>query len=137
MTTEPTLRLLLMRRHQELHDRAFAAAAEHGYGFVTPAMARVFTLISQGPISLPELARRLAISRQSLHETISTACQHGLVELVGDAKNKRIRIARFTEAGKRMSKAATQVEVRLERELEARIGGDKLKALKQILSMDW
>jgi len=137
MTIEPTLRMLLMRRHEWLYECAFAAASEHGYGFVTPAMARVFVQISQGPISLPELARRLAISRQSLHETVTAACEHGLVELVGDAANKRIRIARFTAAGQRMSHKVVQVDRKIERELARRIGADNLQALKSILAMDW
>jgi len=137
MVSEPTLRVLLMRRHEWLYERGMASAAENGYGFVTPAMARVFEQIGQGPVSLPELARRLAISRQSLHETITAACAHGLVELVGDATNKRIRIARFTETGKRMSRLVVQVDRAMERELARRIGGENLQTLKTILAMDW
>ena len=129
--------MLLMRRHEWLYERAFAAASEHGYGFVTPAMARVFVQISQGPISLPELARRLAISRQSLHETVSAACDLGLVELVGDTTDKRIRIARFTEAGQRMSDTAVQVDREIERTLAQRIGAANLQTLKNILAMEW
>jgi len=137
MANEPTLRVLLMRRHEWLYERGMASATENGYGFVTPAMARVFEQIGQGPISLSELARRLAISRQSLHETITAACGHGLVELVGDATNKRIRIARFTEAGKHMSRTVVQVDRELERELARRIGNDNVQTLKNILAMDW
>jgi len=137
MANEPTLRVLLMRRHEWLYERGMASATENGYGFVTPAMARVFEQIGQGPISLSELARRLAISRQSLHETITAACNHGLVELVPDAANRRIRIACFTEAGKRMSRTVVQVDRELERELARRIGNDNVQTLKNILAMDW
>ncbi len=138
MADGPTLRVLLMRRHEWLYERGMASASENGYGFVTPAMARVFEQIgSGGPVSLSELARRLAISRQSLHETITAACSHGLVELVADATNKRIRIARFTEAGKRMSRTVVQVDRELERDLAHRIGTDNVQALKNILAMEW
>lgn len=137
MPSEPTLRVLLMQRHEWLYERGMAAASAHGYGFVTPAMARVFVQIGQGPISLSELARRLAISRQSLHETITAACEYGLVELVADASNKRIRIARFTDAGKRMSRTVLQVDREIERDLARRIGADNVRALKEILAMDW
>ena len=137
MADGPTLRVLLMRRHEWLYERGMASASENGYGFVTPAMARVFELIGQGPVSLSELARRLAISRQSLHETITAACSHGLVELVPDATNKRIRIARFTEAGKRMSRTVVRVDREMERQLARRIGADNVRALKDILAMAW
>jgi len=133
----PTLRQLLMQRHEWLYDRALAAAERHGYGFVTPAMARLFIQVARGPMSVSELARRLAISRQSLHETVSTACKCGLVELVSDPRNQRIRIVRFTKAGKRMSRTVVAVDLLLERDLTRRIGVTNVNALKRILAMPW
>ena len=94
-----TLRNLLMSRHEWLYDRAFATAADYGYGDVTPAMARVFVQVARGPIGISELARRLAISRQSVHETVSVACDLGLVELADDPEDRRVRIVQFTESG--------------------------------------
>lgn len=132
-----TLRNLLMSRHELLYDRAFAAAADYGYGDVTPAMARLFIQVARGPLSLSELARRLAISRQSVHETVSIACGLGLVELVDDPANRRIRIVRFTENGKRMSRTVLAVDRRMERELAVRIGARNVAALKRILSEEW
>jgi DNA-binding MarR family transcriptional regulator len=93
-----TLRNLLMSRHEWLYDRAFATAADYGYGDVTPAMARLFVQVARGPISISELARRLAISRQSVHETVSTACDLGLVELADDPADRRVRIVQLTAA---------------------------------------
>jgi DNA-binding MarR family transcriptional regulator len=133
----PTLRILLMMRYEWLYDRAFAAAADYGYGDVTPAMARLFVQVARGPLSISELARRLAISRQSVHETVSTACGLGLVELAEDPANRRIRIVRFTDSGKRMSRAVLAVDRRMERELAARIGARNVAALKRILSLEW
>ena len=133
----PTLRQLLMQRHEWLYDRALAAADRHGYGFVTPAMARLFIQVARGPMSVSELARRLAISRQSLHQTVLTACERGLVELAGDSHNQRIRIVRFTEAGQRMSRTVVAVELLLESDLARRIGVRNVDALKRILAMPW
>jgi DNA-binding MarR family transcriptional regulator len=136
-TAQPTLRNLLMSRHEWLYDRAFAAAADYGYGDVTPAMARLFVQVARGPLSISELARRLAISRQSVHETVSTACDLGLVELADDPANRRVRIVRFTESGKRMSHTVLTVDRRMERELAARIGARNVAALKRLLSLEW
>lgn len=132
-----TLRNLLMSRHELLYDRAFAAAADYGYGDVTPAMARLFIQVARGPLSIAELARRLAISRQSVHETVSTACDLGLIELVDDPANRRVRIVRFTGNGRRMSRTALAVDRRLERELGVRIGVRNVATLKRILSLEW
>lgn len=132
-----TLRNLLMSRHEWLYDRTFATAADYGYGDVTPAMARLFAQVARGPISISELARRLAISRQSVHETVSIACDLGLVELADNPADRRVRIVQFTESGKRMSRAVLAVDRRMERELADRIGARNVAALKRLLALDW
>jgi DNA-binding MarR family transcriptional regulator len=133
----PTLRMLLMERHEMLYERAFAAAERHGYGFVTPAMARLFIEVAKGPTSVSELARRLAISRQSLHQTVLVASERGLVKLAVDPDNQRVRLVRFTAAGKRMSRTVIAVDRALERELARRIGADNVNRLKEILALPW
>jgi DNA-binding MarR family transcriptional regulator len=135
--TQPTLRNLLMSRYELLYDQAFAVAAEYGYGDVTPAMARLFVQIARGPLSISELARRLAISRQSVHETVLVACELGLVELVDDPNNRRVRIVCFTEGGIRMSRTVLAVDRRMEKDLAGRIGAHNVATLKRILSMEW
>jgi len=134
---QSTLRVLLMQRHELLYERALAAAELHGYGFVTPALARLFIQVANGPTSVSELARRLAISRQSLHQTVLAACERGLVELTEDPHNQRVRIVRFTEAGKRMSQTVLAVDRSLERDLAERIGARNVERLKEILAMPW
>jgi DNA-binding MarR family transcriptional regulator len=136
-TMTPTLRNLLLSRYELLYERGFATATEHGYGDVTPAMARVFVLVARGRFSISELARRLAISRQSVHETVRMACDMGLVELIEDPENRRVRIVRFTDAGQRMSRTVLSVDRRMERELAGRIGARNVAALKRILAMEW
>lgn len=133
----PTLRNLLLSRYELLYERSFATASEHGYGDVTPAMGRLFALVGLGSFSISELARRLAISRQSVHETVRIACDMGLVELAEHPENRRVRIVRFTEAGKRMSRTVVSVDRRVERELAGRIGARNVATLKRILAMEW
>lgn len=132
-----TLRVLLMERHEWLYDRSLATAAEHGYGAVTPAMARLFVQVARAPMSISELARRLAISRQALHETVLAASELGLIELAEHPDNKRIRIVRFTRAGKRMSRKVLVVDRKMERELAERIGKTNVTELKRILALPW
>ena len=133
----PTLRNLLLSRYELLYERGFATAGEHGYGDVTPAMARLFIVVARGRFSISELARRLAISRQSVHETVRMACNMGLVELAEDPDNRRVRIVRFTENGKRMSRTVLSVDRRMERELAGRIGAHNVAMLKRILGLEW
>ncbi len=65
------------------------------------------------------------------------ACERGLVELTDDPDNQRVRLVRFTAAGKRMSRTVLAVDRSLEREVADRIGADNLELLKAILAQPW
>lgn len=132
-----SLRQLLLMRSEWFEERVFRHARENGYGFVTPAMVRVFAHMSRRPTSIPELARRLSISRQAVHVTISEAVRHGVVEFEECAFDKRLRLVRFSDAGLRMLDAAATTITDAEKELESRIGKKDLDSLRRILEKDW
>ena len=48
-----------------------------------------------------------------------------------------MRLVRFTENGKRMSRTVVAVERRVEREQGRRIGARNVTELRRILAMDW
>src|SRR5690242_4919462 len=86
-----SLRLLLLQRSEWFEDRVLQAAPRYGYRFVTPAMHRLFAHMPSKPMSISELARRLAVSRQAVHQTVAAACRRGIVELVDDPRDARAR----------------------------------------------
>lgn len=131
------LRHLLLARSEWFEQRVLEEAAQNGYGFVTPAMHRMFAHLGRQPVSLSELARRLAVSRQALHQTATEALELGLVELVDCDSDRRLRLVRFSDKGLRMSATAAQVLERLEDQLAQRIGPKDLATLRRILQKDW
>lgn len=131
------LRRLLLQRSDWMEDRVLRAAPRFGYAFVTPAMHRLFTHMSAKPQSISELARRLAVSRQAVHQTVGEACRRGIVELVEDPADARVRMVRFTAKGITMVKSASQAVRSIEAELEQRLGARDLAALRRILAKEW
>ena len=132
-----SLRQLLLQRSDWFEDRVLRAAPRYGYHFVTPAMHRLFAHMPSKPASISELARRLAVSRQAVHQTVGVACRRGIVELVEDPDDGRARKVRFTAKGMKMVGSATQVVRRVEAELGRRLGSRDLAALRRILSKAW
>ena len=63
-TSALNLRQLLLKRSVWFEEQIFEAAERYGYGFVTPAMNRLFAHMPRQPISISALARRLAVSRR-------------------------------------------------------------------------
>jgi DNA-binding MarR family transcriptional regulator len=132
-----TLRQLLLKRSNWLEERILRSAPRFGYGFVTPAMHRLFTHMPRKPVSMSELARRLAVSRQAVHQTVAEACRRGILELVEDPSDARVRKVRFTDKGLTMVRTASQSVKSIEAELERRLGPRDFAALRRILARDW
>lgn len=131
------LRYLLAQRTNWMEQQLYAGAAEEGYGYVTPAMSRMFGQMGKEPVSLSELARRLIVSRQAVHQIANEAARHGLVEFVDSPTNRRVRLVKFTDQGRTMFASGTRSLARIERDLAKRIGADDLETLRRILSKDW
>jgi len=131
------LRGLLLLRSDWFEDRVLQAAPRFGYRFVTPAMHRLFAHMSTSPVGISELARRLAVSRQAVHQTVGEACRRGIVELVDDPLDARVRNVRFTAKGMHMVRSARQVVRRIEAELERQLGARDVAALRRILGRQW
>jgi DNA-binding MarR family transcriptional regulator len=73
-------------------------AAEHG---LTSARWQVLGAIAlaQRPLTAPQIARRMGLTRQSVHTTVDRLLADGLVELTPNADHRRSQLVRMTELG--------------------------------------
>ncbi|MEM5427708.1 MarR family transcriptional regulator [Cupriavidus oxalaticus] len=120
-----------------MEARVMEGAQRNGYGEVTPAMNKMFAHMVGPPVSLSELARHLAVSRQAVHQLANEAARLGLVEFVPSELDGRVRLLRFTEKGWTMSAVAAKDFESVEDELAKRIGNDDLATLRRILGKAW
>ena len=132
-----SLRFLLAQRYAWMENRLHAGAEQRGYGYITPAMSRMFGQMGKEPVSLSELARRLIVSRQAVHQLANEALKHGLVELIESPTNRRVRLLRFTPQGEAMYASGSRDLREIERQLAERIGDEDMAHLLRILSKDW
>ncbi len=136
-TDRPSLRSLMLKRSAWFEERVLELSAREGYENVTPSMARLFAYLRKEAVSISELARRLGVTRQACHQTVSEACRRGLAELVKDPADARVRTVRFTEKGLEMARVAKSALLELDAELERRIGAEDVATLRRILQQDW
>ncbi|MCK6424556.1 MAG: MarR family transcriptional regulator [Burkholderiaceae bacterium] len=132
-----SLRYLLAQRYAWMEARLHEGAERAGYGYITPAMSRMFGQMGREPIGLSELARRLMVSRQAVHQLAGEALRHGLVELVDSPSHKRVRLLRFTPEGEAMYASGTRDLGEIEQRLAERLGAQDMAALQRILAQDW
>jgi len=134
---EPLLRNLLLARSEWMEARMMENAERRGYGEVTTGMSRMFAHLAGRPIGLSELARRLAVSRQAVHQMANEAARLGLVEFVSSESDGRVKLLRFTQEGWTMSETAVRELQAIEDELARRIGPRDLEELRRILGKAW
>ncbi|HEV2814246.1 MAG TPA: MarR family transcriptional regulator [Solirubrobacteraceae bacterium] len=82
-----------------------------------------------------ELARRMGVTRQAVHQTVGELRELGLVELE-DAGGGTKRVV-LTDRGRENVAAARAAFADLERELARRIGAKHVTALREALGRDW
>ncbi len=131
------LRQLLLMRSEWFEERVYRGAERNGYGFITPAMVRLFAHMGRRAVSIPELARRLSISRQAVHVTVHEAMRHGVIEFEDCDFDKRMKLVKFSAAGKVMLDVAARTMEEAQRELEDRIGKKDVESLRRILEKTW
>jgi DNA-binding MarR family transcriptional regulator len=55
--------------------------------------------LANRPLTVPQIARRMGLTRQSVHATVKRLAGEGLVELVANADHRRSHLVRLTELG--------------------------------------
>lgn len=88
---------ILNRLSRSMNRAVDDIAWQHG---VSLAEFNVLLVLAEGtPLSSAQLARRAFVTPQSSHQVVSTLVTAGLVETVRHPTDRRIKLARLTDAG--------------------------------------
>lgn len=86
-------------------------AAEHG---LTSARWQALgaVALAQRPLTVPQIARRMGLTRQSVHSTVQRLLKDGLLELSENADHRRSQLVHLTDRGSTVYRAleATQTQ---------------------------
>ncbi|MCH7589194.1 MAG: MarR family transcriptional regulator [Chloroflexi bacterium] len=84
-----------------------------------------------------ELARRIGVSRQAVHQTVRELEALNLVQLAPDPSNQSAKLVQLTDRGLKIVEDAIRVFTAIEKQLGDRIGEDNIVLLRQVLEEDW
>ena len=84
-----------------------------------------------------DIARQLGVSRQATHVTIRQMREKGIVELVPDPADGRIKLVGLTPLADKMNADGVVAMEHLWRELAQRVGQTNLNRLAAVLHADW
>ncbi|KAA9150851.1 MarR family transcriptional regulator [Amycolatopsis acidicola] len=118
-------------------EALLAGLAACGAAPISATQVGLFSVLDLGGTTTAELARRMGVTRQTVHQAVQGLAKLGLLEQVPDPTSGRQRLVRRTVEGKRTHEEAERILAGAERELARRIGDDAVAALKSALAADW
>lgn len=107
-------------------------AAEHG---LTSARWQVLGAIAlaQRPLTVPQIARRMGLTRQTVHTTVHHLLSDGLVELAPNADHRRSQLVCLTEQGGAKYQAIDQKQAAWVNQLAAGLRRAELETTARVL----
>jgi DNA-binding MarR family transcriptional regulator len=128
---------LLTEAKRWFDDALMASMESAGEQPVSTAQASVFAMLDAEGTTVSELARRIGVTRQTVHQAVHGLIAMGLLQQVPDPDSARRRLIRTTTEGRRVHERAQAAIAVIESVLADRIGGSGADALRQALTADW
>ena len=108
--------------------------AERGHPDIRPPHSNVFQFLDAEGTRVSVLAERAAITKQSMAELVAHLERHGYVERVVDPTDRRAKLVRATARGSEVYEVAGEVIAELEADWTRRIGAQRMRELRAILT---
>ena len=140
MTAEDDVRHLLLSLLQGFYwfDEGLQNYLQaRGWPVVTRPQSMVMANLVLGVRRPSDIARRLGVTRQAIHATINQMVDLGIVELVDDPANGRVKIVAPTTMGETMRIDAQRSMVFMGEELGRRLGKAQFLKAAHLLHEDW
>ena len=134
---ETNLAQLFMRAFYWADEGLQNALKQKGWPAITRAQSLVFVNIGEGVTRPSEIAARVGVTRQAIHQTINEMVELGYLTLQPDPSDRRAKVVVYTEKGESVGGAAVSALREIENSLSTRIGSDRVSALRDALAQEW
>jgi DNA-binding MarR family transcriptional regulator len=89
--------------------------------------------LAEAPLTVPQIARRMGLTRQSVHTTVGRLLKDGLIELARNADHRRSPLVRLTELGRARYDALHALQVEWVDDLAAGVRTSDLETTLRVL----
>jgi DNA-binding MarR family transcriptional regulator len=89
--------------------------------------------LADRPLTVPQIARRMGLTRQSVHATVKRLVADRLLELAPNADHRRSQLVSLTELGERRYAALDRRQAEWVNRLARGIGRSELEAAARVL----
>jgi DNA-binding MarR family transcriptional regulator len=89
--------------------------------------------LADRPLTVPQIARRMGLTRQSIHVTVKRLVDDGLLELASNSDHRRSQLVRLTARGRAKYSAIDRRQTRWVNDLARGIDAADLKTVARVL----
>ena len=136
-STDTNLAQLFMRAFYWADEGLQNALKRKGWPGITRAQSLVFVNIGEGVTRPSEIASRVGVTRQAIHQTINELVEMGFLTLEPDPRDRRAKVVVYTETGAKIGHDAVEALRQIELSLSSRIGDERVNALREALTQEW
>lgn len=133
----PGLALSLLRAAEWFDEALLESLERRGWPRLTRSQSQLFAALGPDGASVAELARRVGVTRQSMHHAVGSLVREGILTTHADQHDARAVVVALSPRGRRLVAAAQQELGALEVELAARIGTSAVAHLRAALALPW
>jgi DNA-binding MarR family transcriptional regulator len=133
LSNSPNLGVLLFIPFRAMESRVLEALADHGYGDITLAQARVFQRINPEGSRLTELAEAAQVTKQTAGFLVDQLAAMGYVRRGADPSDRRARLVTLAARGRKACEIAARAVATVEAEWAAHLGARRTDQLRAAL----
>jgi DNA-binding MarR family transcriptional regulator len=124
--------LSVFRANGRLLDAGDRLSATHGLTSARWQVLGAITLAGR-PLTVPQIARRMGLARQSVHTTVGRLVREGLLELGSNDEHRRSSLVRITDAGRDTYSAVDRAQASWVNEVTRGISRSDLATARAVL----
>ncbi|AWE08274.1 MarR family transcriptional regulator [Lysinibacillus sp. 2017] len=128
---------LLYRQYKHLRDETEKIWNEQNDIQLTTAEWYVINHINQGASTVPEIMKRMDITKQAVHKFFNGLEEKGIVQTALIKAPKTQRNATLTSLGYEVIDKSALIQVKIVKQIEHNIGNENYLKLKELLNMPW
>jgi DNA-binding MarR family transcriptional regulator len=127
------LKQLLIASSDWFAQEVMKGVQQSPYDYLTPAQSRLLANMGGKPMSVSDLGRRMAISRQAVHKMVLELARRGILALQDDPSRRHGKLVVYTEKGRQLNRTGAQLIDKIEQTIATKIGAEELNTLKRLL----
>jgi len=129
----PYVGALMLAGWQWVREQVFDGVRAAGYGDLNPAHVALFRYPTLGGLRPIQIAERMQITKQSVHDLLTHMEQRGYLVREPDPTDRRARVVRLTESGRRLELEVRAQAAGAEEKVAAMLGEPGFTQLRDAL----